>query len=229
MPSQAVMMQSDPEAMGGQPSLPANLDYSQLEFDWSLGELPYQTESVTILLGSPSDDDRLYLATRTRLFDVRRGGLSTPSQVDLYAEGLWMPAGARVLHRSGQDGRVKLDTIPDGVSARGARRGDRLHLEPHAAANRRGVPAQEPVADLARSTTPIRPRPSRVAGDAIRSGGDVSARGARRADPTHAGPLVDNTPVRTKRSARQVLAQRTRCRRSSGGSDPLPGHCAMKR
>ena len=88
MPSQAVMMQSGKVAMGVNGHW-AILDYSQLEFDWSIGVLPYHQEPVTILLGSPSV---IFAATEhpEEAFEFYKFH-NDPAQVDLYAKGLWMP------------------------------------------------------------------------------------------------------------------------------------------
>ncbi len=88
MPSQAVMMQSGKVAMGVNGHW-AILDYSQLEFDWSLGVLPYHKEAVTILLGSPSV---VFAGTEhpDEAFEFYKFH-NDPAQVDLYAKGLWMP------------------------------------------------------------------------------------------------------------------------------------------
>ena len=88
LPSASVMMQSGKVAMAVNGHW-AILDYSQLEFDWSLGVLPYHVEPATILLGSPTV---IYAATEypDEAFQFYKFH-NDPTQVDLYAKGLWMP------------------------------------------------------------------------------------------------------------------------------------------
>ena len=88
LPSAAVMMQTGKVAMDVNGHW-AVLDYSQLDFDWSMGVLPYHKEPTTILLGSPSV---IFAATQhpDAAFEFYKFH-NDPTLVDLYAKGLWMP------------------------------------------------------------------------------------------------------------------------------------------
>ena len=88
LPSASVMMQSGKVAMAVNGHW-AILDYSQLGFDWGIGVLPYHQEPATILLGSPTV---IYAATEhpDEAFTFYKFH-NDPTQVDLYAKGLWMP------------------------------------------------------------------------------------------------------------------------------------------
>ena len=89
LPSASVMMQSGKVAMAINGHW-AVLDYSQLEFAWGMGVLPpYHQEPATILLGSPTV---IYAATEhpDEAFTFYKFH-NDPTQVDLYAKGLWMP------------------------------------------------------------------------------------------------------------------------------------------
>ena len=88
LPSASVMMQSGKVAMAVNGHW-AVLDYSQLEFDWGMGVLPYHQDPATILLGSPTV---IYADTEhpDEAFTFYKFH-NDPAQVDLYAKGLWMP------------------------------------------------------------------------------------------------------------------------------------------
>ncbi len=88
LPSADIMMQSRRVAM----SIDGHwkvLDYSQLGFNWSMGVLPYHKEPVTIVLGSPTV---IFANTQhpEAAFEFYKFH-NDPTQVDLYAKGLWMP------------------------------------------------------------------------------------------------------------------------------------------
>ncbi|MCA9838903.1 MAG: sugar ABC transporter substrate-binding protein [Trueperaceae bacterium] len=88
LPSADIMMQSRKVAM----SIDGHwkvLDYSQLGFNWGIGVLPYYDEPTTILLGAPSV---IFSGTKhpEEAFEFYKFH-NDPSQVDLYAKGLWMP------------------------------------------------------------------------------------------------------------------------------------------
>lgn len=108
LPSASVMMQSGKVAMAINGHW-AILDYSQLEFDWSLGVLPYHREPVTILLGSPSV---IFAATEhpEEAFEFYKFH-NDPAQVDLYAKGLWMPLQLEYYTNSAKTAEW-LDAIP---------------------------------------------------------------------------------------------------------------------
>ena len=88
LPAANIMMQSGKVAMAisGHWEI---LDYSQLGFDWSLAVLPYFDEPTTIVLGSPSV---IFASTEhpEAAFEFYKFH-NDPTQVDLYAKGLWMP------------------------------------------------------------------------------------------------------------------------------------------
>ena len=88
LPSADIMMQSGKVAM----SIDGHwkvLDYSQLGFNWGMGVLPYFKEPTTIVLGSPTV---IFAGTQhpDEAFEFYKFH-NDPTQVDLYAKGLWMP------------------------------------------------------------------------------------------------------------------------------------------
>ena len=88
LPSAAVMMQTGKVAMAINGHW-AVLDYSQLGIDWGMGVLPYHRQPATILLGSPTV---IFAATEhpDEAFEFYKFH-NDPSEVDLFAKGLWMP------------------------------------------------------------------------------------------------------------------------------------------
>ncbi len=88
LPSADIMMQSRKVAM----SIDGHwkvLDYSNLGFNWGMAVLPYYDEPTTILLGAPTV---IFAGTEhpDEAFEFYKFH-NDPSQVDLYAKGLWMP------------------------------------------------------------------------------------------------------------------------------------------
>lgn len=94
-PAQAsVMPSTDVMMMTGMVAMDINghwkvLDYGQLDFEWSVGVLPYFEEPVTIIFGAPTV---IFAATRypDAAFEFYKFH-NRPEYVDLFRKGLWMP------------------------------------------------------------------------------------------------------------------------------------------
>ena len=98
LPSASVMMQSGKVAMTVNGHW-AVLDYSQLEFAWGMGVLPYHQEPATILLGSPTViyADTEYPEEAFTFYKVPQ----RPGAGRYLRQGLVDAAPSRVLHQPG--------------------------------------------------------------------------------------------------------------------------------